>query len=61
MKIFDDLCQKLDLIRKIGELCDLIDSQPNLGQQANQLVQMDRCDSTGSANDEVLQFLVHSQ
>ena len=60
MKIFNDLCEKFDLIRKIRELRYLSDSQSDVGQQSNQLVQMGRSDAAGAVGNESLQFLVHS-
>ena len=61
MKIFNDLSKEFDLIRKIRELRYLSDRQPDIGQQANQLIQMGRRDPAGAVGDETLQFVIHSQ
>src|ERR1700722_2472016 len=54
LKIFDDLREKLDLVRKIREFRNLSDSQSDVGQQANQLVQMSWCDPAGAVGNDGL-------
>jgi hypothetical protein len=61
LKIFNDFCEKLDLVRKIREIRYLSDRQADIGQQANQLIQMGRRDPTCAVGDETLQFVIHSQ
>ena len=59
MKIFNDLCQELDLILKIRELRYLGDRQSDIGQQADQLIEMGRRYPAGPVGDETLQFVIH--